>query len=109
VEEKKNAAAPAAAAGQNARRLRCPLARPLLPPILTRSPEAALEIRVLRRHGKGIREIARDTGVSQNTVRRYLRDEEASRYRPRPPRPAKLDPKAYVSWLAIIGDPACTH
>src|SRR5712671_6020185 len=39
--------------------------------------EAALEIRVLHRHGKSIREIARETGVARNTVRRYLRDEEA--------------------------------
>jgi transposase len=59
--------------------------------------EEALEIRVLHRHGKGIRDIARDTGISRNTVRRYLRDKEATRYKPRPPRPAKLDPfKAYV-------------
>lgn len=59
--------------------------------------EAALEIRVLRRHGKGIREIARATGLSRNTVRRYLRDEAAARYKGRPPRPGKLDPfKSYV-------------
>jgi hypothetical protein len=43
--------------------------------------EAALEIRVLHRHGKSIREIARETGVARNTVRRYLRDEEAARYK----------------------------
>jgi transposase len=60
--------------------------------------EAALEIGVLHRHGKGIREIARETGVARNTVRRYLRDEEAARYKPRPPRSTKLDPfKAYVT------------
>ena len=60
--------------------------------------EAALEIRVLHRHGKSIREIARETGVARNTVRRYLRDEEAARYKPRPPRSTKLDPfKAYVA------------
>src|SRR6516225_4496085 len=60
--------------------------------------EAALEIRVLHRHGKSIREIARETGVSRNTVRRYLRDEEAARYKPRPSRSTKLDPfKAYVA------------
>ena len=53
--------------------------------------EAALEVRVLHRHGKGIREIARETGVSRNTVRRYLRDESAPRYKQRPPRPTKLD------------------
>ena len=47
--------------------------------------EAALEIRVLHRHGKSIREIARETGIARNTVRRYLRDEEAARYKPRPP------------------------
>ena len=59
--------------------------------------EAALEIRVLHRHGKSIREIAREMGVSRNTVRRYLRDDEAERYRPRPLRRTKLDPfKGYV-------------
>ena len=41
--------------------------------------EMALEIRVLHRHGKSIREIARETGVARNTVRRYLRDELAGR------------------------------
>lgn len=59
--------------------------------------EAAMEIRVLHRHGKGIREIARETGASRNTVRRYLRDESAARYKRRPPRRTKLDPfKDYV-------------
>jgi transposase len=59
--------------------------------------EAALEIRVLHRHGKSIREIARASGISRNTVRRYLRDEAAARYKPRPPRSTKLDPfKPYV-------------
>jgi transposase len=59
--------------------------------------EAALEIRVLHRHGKSIREIAREMGVSRNTVRRYLRDAEAERYKPRPLRSTKLDPfKGYI-------------
>jgi transposase len=59
--------------------------------------EGALEMRVLHRHGKSIREIAREMGVSRNTVRRYLRDAEAERYKPRPPRPTKLDPfKGYI-------------
>jgi transposase len=59
--------------------------------------EGALEIRVLHRHGKGIREIARETGSSRNTVRRYLRDESVTRYKGRPPRATKLDPfKDYV-------------
>ena len=37
--------------------------------------EQVTEIRVLHRHGKGIREIAREVGLSRNTVRRYLRDQ----------------------------------
>jgi transcriptional regulator with XRE-family HTH domain len=68
--------------------------------------EAALEIRVLHRRGKGIREIARETGSSRNTVRRYLRDESAARYRPRPPRATKLDPyKDYVVELLTSAAP----
>jgi len=60
--------------------------------------EAALEIRVLHRHGKGVREIARELGLSRNTVRRYVRDGEAVRYKPRAKRATKLDPfKAYVA------------
>jgi transposase len=61
--------------------------------------EAALEIRVLHRHGKSTREIARETGVARNTVRRYLRDEAAARYKPRPPRSTKLDPFKVVASL----------
>jgi transposase len=65
------------------------------PPMLTR--EQAVEIRVLARRGMGLREIARQTGLSRNTVRRYLRRPEVDRYGPRVPRPAKLDPfKVYV-------------
>jgi transposase len=60
--------------------------------------ELALEIRVLAKHGKGVREIAREVGVSRNTVRRYLRDAEAARYRARPPRPGKLAPfEGYIA------------
>ena len=45
----------------------------------------------MARRGVGIREIARELGCSRNTVRRYLKDPEATRYRPRPIRAAKLD------------------
>lgn len=37
-------------------------------------------------------EIAGETSISRNAVPRYLRDEKAVRYKPRPPRLAKLDP-----------------
>jgi len=60
------------------------------PPMLTQ--EQAVEIRVLARRGAGVREIARQTGLSRNTVRRYMRDAGASKYGPRAPRPTKLDP-----------------
>ena len=49
-----------------------------------------MEIRVLAKHGKGVREIAREVGVSRNTVRRYLRSTDAARYRERPSQPGKL-------------------
>jgi len=51
-----------------------------------------VEIKVLARRGTAVREIARQTGLSRNTVRRYLREELAGRYKQREPRPTKLDP-----------------
>lgn len=59
--------------------------------------EQAVEIRVLRRQGMGIRAIARELGLSRVTVRRYLRDAGAARYGPREPRPTKVGP--YVAYL----------
>lgn len=50
-----------------------------------------MEIRVLARQGKGIREIARELDVSRNTVRRVLRGQAPQRYGPRRPRVTKLD------------------
>jgi len=59
--------------------------------------EEAVEIRVLRRQGRSIREIARTLKVSRNTVRRYLRRERLPRYE-RQARPSKLDPyKHYIN------------
>lgn len=60
--------------------------------------EQAVEVRVLARQGKGVREIARELGLSRNTVRRYLRGEVFPAHRVRAPRPTKLDPfKAYLA------------
>src|SRR6266567_3442056 len=59
--------------------------------------EQAVEIRVMARQGIGVRQIARELGCSRNTVKRYLRDAQASRYGPRQPRAMKLDPfKEYL-------------
>lgn len=59
--------------------------------------QIAVEIRVLAKHGKGVREIARELGLSRNTVRRYLREPTAARYSARTPRASKLEPyKRYI-------------
>jgi len=53
---------------------------------------------VLARQGMGIREIARQMGVSRNTVRRVLRDPGPRRYGPRRKKTTKLDEfKSYRS------------
>jgi transposase len=65
------------------------------PSMLTQ--EQTVEIRVMARRGEGVRAIAKQLGCSRNTVRRYLREEQAKRYGPREPRACKLDPfKPYL-------------
>ena len=54
--------------------------------------EQAVEVRVLARRGGKVKQIARELGVSRNTVRRYLRDPDAGRYKRRAARVKKLDP-----------------
>ena len=51
-------------------------------------------IEVLRLHeaGVGVKEIARRTGFSRNTVRNYLRNPRLPRYGPRPRADSKLEP-----------------
>lgn len=52
-----------------------------------------MEIKVLARQGHGIRFIARELGVSRNTVRKYLRKVRSEpSYKQRSARPCKLDP-----------------
>lgn len=60
--------------------------------------ETLVEIHVLHRQGQSIRAIAKQLGVSRNTVRRYLRDLSAvPSYPERAQRAMKLDPfKAYL-------------
>ena len=60
------------------------------PSMLTQ--EETVEIRVMARRGEGVRAIAKQLGCSRNTVRRYLREQEAKGYGPREPRACKLDP-----------------
>ena len=59
--------------------------------------EESMEIRILSRQGKGIREIKRLTGHSRNTIRKFLRSPLEPKYKDRPKRPGKLDPfKKYL-------------
>jgi transposase len=59
--------------------------------------EYQVEIEVLHRQGKGIREIARETGIARNTVRAVLRGVNDNQYGPRVAPPARLDAyKEYV-------------
>lgn len=67
-----------------------------VPSMLTQ--EEAVEIRVMARRGEAVRAIAKQLNCSRNTVRRYLRDGQASRYGPRLARSCKLDPyRGYLS------------
>lgn len=60
--------------------------------------EEQMELEILRKHGASIRELAKATGHSRNTVRRYLRGGDGVRVRkPAPKRSEKLDPfKDYI-------------
>ena len=69
--------------------------------------EEQMELAVLRKHGASIRELARMTGRSRNTVRRYLRGGNAAAARKAVPKRAeKLDPfKPYIVGRLEAGAP----
>lgn len=61
------------------------------------SKEEYMEIQILRKQGYRQKEIARELGVSKNTVKKYLKKEELPEYKSRAPGPSKLDPfKDYI-------------
>ncbi|AIL13851.1 transposase (plasmid) [Candidatus Paracaedimonas acanthamoebae] len=53
--------------------------------------EQTMELKILRRQGKSLRQIAREVGVSVNTVVKYLKHEGAVLYKSRPCKVKKLD------------------
>jgi transposase len=59
--------------------------------------EVQVEIEVLHRQGKSIREIARETGAARNTIRSVLRGQNDSQYGPRKFKATKLQVhRAYI-------------
>ncbi|ADI39237.1 transposase [Waddlia chondrophila WSU 86-1044] len=59
--------------------------------------EYFMEIQILRKQGKGIRQIANELCLSRNTVRKYLRSKKPPKYHSNQKRPSKLDPfKAFL-------------
>lgn len=72
------------------------------------SDEVFVEIKILFRQGKSIREISRSLRLSRNTVRRYLRREEKPSYKLRQKRPAsKLAP--FYEYLQARVQEAAPH
>ena len=68
--------------------------------------EGVMEMRILKRQGVSVREIARRTGHSRNTVDRHLKQEGDAGYKARPAVPGKLDAhKAFVSERMIAAHP----
>ena len=66
-----------------------------------------MEIKILKRQGKSLRAIAKESGVAVNTARKYLSTEADPMYSPRPRKPWKLDP--YRDYLQKRIDSARPH
>ena len=54
--------------------------------------ESIMMLQQMRKEGKSIRSISRETGLSRNTVRRYLRAQGIPEKKTRKKRGSKLDP-----------------
>ncbi len=59
--------------------------------------EHFMEIQILQKQGKGIRQIAKELGLSRNTVKKYLNSKKPPKYQSKQKLPSKLDPyKVYL-------------
>jgi transposase len=69
--------------------------------------EGYVDIQVLHRQGKSIKAIARELGVSRNTVRKYLRADQIPEFKTYGERPSKLDPfKGYLQERVAAAHPS---
>jgi len=60
--------------------------------------DTSVTIKVLYPQGMAIKAIARELGISKNTVKKYLKNSSQTQYAQRPKRPSKLDPfKPYLN------------
>src|SRR5262245_40649507 len=65
-----------------------------------------MEVGILRRQGRSLREIAVEMGMAVNTVRRYLAEGGPPQYGPRPAQGSKLDPfKSYLEQRVKAAQP----
>ena len=56
-----------------------------------------MDIKAKWKNGSSIADLARETGYCEKTIRKWLKSDEAPKYKPRAPRPSKLDPyKDYI-------------
>jgi len=68
--------------------------------------EGFVDIQVLHRQGMSIKGIARELGISRNTVRSYLRADSAPVFKPSKSRSSKLDPfKEYLQQRVAAAHP----
>ena len=69
--------------------------------------EEAIEMKILSKQGNSIRNIAKDMQRARNTVRKYLRTEQAPEYKKRATRPSKL--QKYENYLITRVQKAIPH
>lgn len=68
--------------------------------------EESMMIQIMYKQGYSKKRIARELGISINTVRKYIKDDTLPRYTSRPPAPMKLDPyRDYIIQRLVTSSP----
>jgi len=71
--------------------------------------EQVMKVKILYSQGWSIRRIAKELGVSRNTVKKYIKNDITEpQYSPRPTKPTKLEPYyAYLKERLTAAHPDC--